>query len=147
MSDIQKQIDRWKPLTLGSVKSKVAREFQLLIRLRYSCSRGLVQCCSCDALQNYKKMHGGHYISRTNSATLFDNRNVHPQCIRCNNFLGGNRDGYEQFMIDRNGQGIIEQLRAAASQPKQWTRLELAEMITEFRREIKRQLKRLDRAE
>lgn len=145
MTDSQRQVERWKAKTLGSCKNEVAKQFQLLVRIRSAAKGGLAECVSCGNCYHYKQMHGGHYISRTNSATLYDDRNVHPQCVRCNNFLGGNRDGYEQFMTDRYGADVIAELRQNASQPKQWTRLELAEMIVEFRREIKRQTERVER--
>lgn len=143
-TEILKQLERWKPLTLTSIKNKVAAEFQLLIRLSYADNQGQVICCSCGKKGHYKTFHGGHWIGRANAMTLYDRQNVHPQCVRCNAYLGGNRDGYDRFMDRTYGKEAIKSLRQRASQTKVWTRPELAEMVINYRSEIKLHKERLN---
>jgi hypothetical protein len=142
-SQTQKQIERWKAFTLGSVKAKAATQFQRLVRIRHADRQGNVICCSCGRKGHYKTFDAGHWISRTNGATLYDFQNCHPQCKRCNAYQGGNRDGYDVFMEKTYGKRAMNALRKRASEPKQWTRPELAELVIGWRAETREHESRL----
>ena len=59
-------------------------------------------------------MDAGHFISRGmggSSGVYFDERNIHAQCKPCNAWKQGAPHEYEQFMLDKYGQGVIDELR------------------------------------
>lgn len=79
-----------------------------------------------------KKMDAGHFIQGRHNSVLFDERNVHAQCQRCNRFLHGNLVPYYEYMLSRYGAKIIEELKTNDSILKKFTREELMEMKKEF---------------
>ena len=75
---------------------------------------GPVQCCSCASIKQWKYVDAGHFISRGmggSSGVYFDERNINAQCKRCNAFLQGNAQAYEEFMLAKYGQEIIDELK------------------------------------
>ncbi len=46
-------------------------------------------------------MQAGHYIDGRNNTVLYDEKLVHPQCLRCNVFLKGNKVSYTVFMANK----------------------------------------------
>ena len=135
-NNIQKQIERWKAKSLGQIKDQVAKRFQLLIRLRYADPAGICRCITCGRRESYKTIHAGHFQPRTNSSTLFDPLNVHPQCRTCNCLKGGEHGEYAWYLREKYGKNTPAKLRKKAREPKQWTRLELATMLIQFNEEI-----------
>ena len=72
------------------------------------------RCCTCGRIELRKKMDAGHFISRgmgSSSGVMWDERNIHAQCKLCNAFKQGSPHEYEQFMLERYGQGVIDELR------------------------------------
>lgn len=59
-------------------------------------------------------MQAGHFIGRGiggGSGVYFDERNINTQCNSCNAFRQGNGAAYTEFMRDKYGQEVIDQLR------------------------------------
>ena len=77
-------------------------------------------------------MHAGHYISRRHNATLFDERNVHAQCMNCNLWGYGNMGVYTQKLLEKYGSKIIDDLVKKSRTIKQFTRTELEEIIKKY---------------
>ena len=75
----------------------------------------VVKCCSCVKIGNwFYTMQAGHFIpkgSRGESGVRFDERNVHAQCPECNAFHQGRTLEYLDFMLERYGQEVIDELR------------------------------------
>ena len=72
------------------------------------------ECCTCPRILPWKRMHAGHYFSRGlagGSGTYFDERNIHLQCALCNAFEQGNPRAYDEFMLRKYGQTVIDELR------------------------------------
>lgn len=58
-------------------------------------------CRTCKAvlpISGKNCMQGGHYVPRGCRITRWETANVHPQCPRCNGFLGGNYLMYARWM-------------------------------------------------
>ena len=58
-------------------------------------------------------MDAGHFKGRGiggGSGAYFDERNIHLQCKQCNGFKQGAYPEYEQFLIDKYGPEIIDEL-------------------------------------
>lgn len=71
------------------------------------------KCCTCGVVKSWIRMDGGHFKGRGiggGSGVYFDERNDHLQCKRCNGFRGGAPQEYEQFIIKKYGQKVLEEL-------------------------------------
>lgn len=76
--------------------------------------------------------HAGHFQYNTErnqllggNALWYDRRNIHSQCIECNNYKSGNTIPYKVYMINRYGSEIIQEIRTLWQTPKKWTREEI----------------------
>ena len=73
-------------------------------------------CCSCDS-STFKD--AGHYISvGASSLHRFNEKNVHGQCGRCNNWMSGNHVPYRKFMIKEYGEDYVLEIEQNHGQPK-----------------------------
>lgn len=90
------------------------------IRLRDALAHGssadakYCSCCTCGKVNLRSEMDAGHFISRGmsgSSGVYFDERNIHAQCKPCNAWKQGAPHEYEQFMLDKYGQKVIDKLR------------------------------------
>lgn len=73
-----------------------------------------VKCCTCDAVKAWIYMDAGHFISRGSgglSGVYFDERNSHAQCKLCNGFHQGRAEEYREFMLQKYGQAVIDELK------------------------------------
>ena len=77
-------------------------------------------------------MQAGHFVSRRFKATLYDEMNVHPQCIMCNVFLHGNLLIYRRKMDEIYGADKVLELEQRSKQIKKFTVFDLEEMIQAY---------------
>ena len=90
------------------------------------------QCCTCPKVGSWLYMDAGHFISRGmfgQSGAYFDERNVHLQCKQCNKYGSGMREVYEDFMLEKHGQEIIDELKKKHKLPTSFK--DLAMIATE----------------
>ncbi len=93
-------------------------------------------CISCGT-RNDIQMHAGHYKSVGAHRELrFNEKNCHKQCVRCNNFLSGNIEGYREGLINRYGESIVIYLNKH-HQSKKYTVDDYREIIKEYKARIK----------
>jgi len=123
---------RKKKDSIKSLKKKAWKYFSLWVRLRDADQKLNVRCVTCGAIMNYKDIQAGHFISRSKTATMFDERNVNPQCYRCNVALHGNLAEYAVYLQSVYGEGIIKELIQKSKQPHRFTKQELLEMISKY---------------
>lgn len=111
---------------------------QLLVRMKAADDNGYVSCVVCGTTRHYKdRMDGGHFISRAKTATRLLEENVHPECKGCNMPGSGHEAGYATFMVDMYGRDFVEALHRKSREVKKWNRLELEELIQDFKDQIK----------
>ncbi len=134
-------LKRFKSWSLSKCIEKTAQDLQLLVRIESADAKGFASCCSCGRRDHYKKLNGGHYVSRGFKATILDRQNVHAQCVRCN--VIDNLPGYTAFLDVEYEKGFSMELMERARSIKQWTREELVELRIQFRKEIKEHRKRI----
>lgn len=142
MEGVEQILKRFKKYTLNKCIEVTAKDLQRLVRMEAADDNGYARCCSCGKREHYKKMDGGHFISRTHKATMLRTDNVHAQCKGCN-IRNGNQPGYSLFLTARYGEGKVDELMAAAREVKQWTREELAELRHSFKARIREHEKRI----
>ena len=141
-------------MTFKTTKNKLNKLFSKYIRLRDSNIHGVGQCISCGKFinvwreENGKKKfrqtaHAGHYYSRGASKALyFDERNVNLQCVACNSFKEGNKQGYAQGLIRKYGDGVLDLLELRAKNESYLNENELGLLIREYDYKIKELIER-----
>jgi hypothetical protein len=115
-----------KAIPLPKLKAKAVKVFNNYIRER---DRSL-GCISCST---GKADHAGHYMNAgQHSALIFDENNVHGQCVACNCYKHGNLIRYRQGLVNKIGETAVKELESTASVLKKWTRQELEEIIVTY---------------
>jgi hypothetical protein len=117
-----------KPETIAKLKKRAWGVFSKWIRKRddYICFT-----CGKD-LKGSVALHAGHYISKRHPSTMFDERNVHAQCMYCNMWDYGNMGNYTLNLIDKYGLGVIRELVDKSKIPHSFTRDELEGIIEKY---------------
>ncbi len=87
-----------KKVSLKTARNKAWKVFSEYIRRKNADAFGNVHCCSCSWVGPWQESHASHFIDSRNNSVLYDERLVHPGCIRCNIFLKGNKVSYTVFM-------------------------------------------------
>lgn len=95
-------IKLWKPKAWGM--------FSLYIKKRDGWT-----CITCGAIKKDKSMHAGHFVPAVHQNTMFNERNVHAQCSRCNLWGNGEPHLYAIKLIEMYG---IEEINSLTSQGK-----------------------------
>lgn len=143
-----------------SPKEKAFKQMSLYCRLRDALSWSLanyqdvtgiqpqllvVKCCTCKTIGTWKyKMQAGHFIprgSRGQSGVYYDERNVHAQCKDCNGFKEGNTLVYLEFMQQKYGQKVIDELRVLDAMVKSYSSFELMKIEMLYKQLFKELLK------
>lgn len=132
---IDRTVQRYKCLRIGKCVKDTAAKFQEMIRVESLGPDGKAMCVSCKRrfpLGN--GLDAGHWIGRSKTATIFDERNCHPQCSQCNQFDsdGTAKVRYNVFMLNTYGQKVMDELVRLGNETKQFTREELAELRQGF---------------
>jgi len=112
------------------LKAELDRVFSLYIRHRDS-----YKCCTCGK-ESQEQAQCGHYISRANMNTRWDEENCHCQCVGCNVFKNGNMDEYSLFMINKYGNGALIEMNKRKNKIKQWTISEIKEQIEIYKKKL-----------
>lgn len=126
-----------KTKSLSSVKKRADRVFSELVRRSAINEFGWIFCVTCDTPNSLENMDAGHFVSRKFNATKYDKRNVHPQCRVCNRWEEGKKYEYGKFLVEKYGEGIIDELNQLAHSKKRFTIEELEEMIKGWKKELK----------
>jgi len=135
-----------KQKTVGALKNDAAKLLQRLRRLEEADEQGYCKCCTCDKIAHYKEMQGGHFIERGRSKTVLDERNINPQCPGCNCWAMKTATGvlrYRKFMVEKYGEETVDELESEAYVVNKWNRIELEDLIAEYKERIKEQEERL----
>lgn len=112
--------------------------FSWYIRRKYADNFGRNTCITCGSINDWQKMDAGHYVSRGVKSLRFDERNVHPQCQRCNRFREGVKDEYALKLQEMYGKNILKELQKEKNKTKQWTEQELKVLRKELREKMKK---------
>ena len=135
-----------------SLKKAVWKEMSRYVRLRDSidyCQRnnlpldsGVARCCTCvKVVSHWKYADAGHFFGRGlggGSGAYFDERNVNLQCKTCNGFQQGNTVAYREFMLQKYGQRVIDELEIKHRAGKKWTEQELIGLKLYYKSEFER---------
>lgn len=84
----------------AKLKRKAWKVWSIHIRSKDADRNGMVRCYTCGVERRWREMHAGHLY---HNKLDFDERNIHPQCPKCNTFLHGNLAIYATKMIEEIG--------------------------------------------
>lgn len=128
----------------GKAKNYVAKSLQKAIRMEYADDNGNVKCVSCDKWMKWNRgCEAGHYVPGRGWGVIFDERNIHPQCTHCNNYLSGNRSEYKKYMLFHYGEAVVEELESNKNKGEKIPFEDLARMLIKYNERIRKQEKRL----
>ena len=130
--------NRTKHLGLTKLRTLVAKDFQLMIRVEAADSAGNCQCVTCGKIDHYSEMNAGHWISRTRFNVLFDERNISVQCPNCNNPANSGDVGpqYAFYMLKTYGDEVMQDLLRLSQLKANHTKEQLLEMRAGFKQRI-----------
>ena len=84
------------------------------------------------------KYDAGHFWNANNHWNVrFDERNVHSQCVHCNQHLHGNLLEYRKQLEFYYGISWLNELEADAKKTRKFTIPELREIISEYKQKVK----------
>jgi hypothetical protein len=119
---------------LNKLEADLWTQFSIYIRSKDADFQGYTKCYTCGKRIHWKlETDAGHYIKRSYKALKFDERNVRPQCKRCNMYMDGNQDEFADHLELDYGHGILQELKALKYQEKRFTRIELESLITHYK--------------
>jgi 5-methylcytosine-specific restriction endonuclease McrA len=118
--------------------NKLDESFSLFIRLRDSDHQGVCKCITCGNYDHYTKVDAGHFVTRDNMATRWEEENVNAQCQHCNRFKSGKQFEHG-IAIDRKHKqpGLAAKLVVKSKFLCNWTDSELETMHKYYKAEIK----------
>lgn len=120
---------------LRTLVDKAWASFSAYTRKRHADFNGFIACVSCGVPKHYTEMHAGHFVHCSRQSRLsYDERNVHPQCRQCNFYgmQGMAAIRYTEFMINRYGKGIINELEAIKHEKDYLKRPDLEAIIETY---------------
>lgn len=119
--------------SLKGYKRDLWKVFSLYIRLR---DKGV--CISCGKRGDIKEMDAGHYIPKTAGLSIyFDEKNVHCQCTYCNRYMHGNLTRYALGLIEKYGNGILEELESKRNISRKFSIFDYQDLIKEYKEKVK----------
>ena len=111
---------------------KLDRAFSRHIRQKAANHGGLVECVTCKLNLPWEEAQAGHFVKRGHASTRWDERNVAPQCPRCNLYLDGAQDEFAAYIVRTHGQDTLEDLLRLKRTPKRYTLAELRELVEQY---------------
>jgi 5-methylcytosine-specific restriction endonuclease McrA len=109
--------------------NKLDTSFSEFVRLRDSDHQGVCRCITCNDFKHWSQMDAGHFVTRDNHATRWEEENVNAQCQHCNRFKGGKQ--FEHGLaIDKKYKrpGLASELVIKSKSVCHWTDQEIETM-------------------
>jgi len=125
-----------KKVSISKLKKRAWRLFSEYIRRKDVMKNGNTACFTCGFAYPWKSMQAGHWLPGRHNAVLFDERNVHPQCVKCNIFLKGNLIEYTYHMQEVYSPLVLSELRMKNYGLKQFRTVELESLIDIYKRKL-----------
>jgi hypothetical protein len=118
--------------------NKLDESFSLYIRLRDSDHQGVCKCITCGDFKHYAQMDAGHFVTRDNMVTRWEEQNVNAQCPHCNRFKAGKQFEHGLAIDKKYKQpGLAASLMVKSKFVCNWTDQELDILHKHYKSEIK----------
>lgn len=126
-----KKTDRQKLIT------KLDGVFSTYVRLRDSDDKGICKCITSGEYFHWTDCDAGHFITRDNMATRWEEENVHAQGRKDNRFLSGRQFEHGLAIDKRHGAGTASKLLVKSKGVCNWQDFELEAMYTYYKNAVK----------
>lgn len=98
------------------------------------------RCVTCGKIAPVKEMTNGHFVKRDRTATRYNEKNCHPQCVGCNEFQDGMEYRHGKEIDKKYGPGTAEMLQNIGATRGARARLgkyRLKEIADKYREKVK----------
>ncbi len=106
-------------------------------------------CVTCGKVRQWRDSRGsmqtGHFLASRCFSILFNEENVAPQCVRCNNYRSGAVEDYHIWMVAERGRSAMERLKRLKATTRHFTREELVDMRIGFDARLSEAITRMTR--
>lgn len=123
-----------KKPTRSKLIKKLDVVFSQWTRLSNADKNGFCTCCTCGRKFHHKEIQAGHFMSRKHYSTRWDERNVKPQCKKCNMFSQGEQYKYSIFL----GKELANELYLKSKEVVKFSSNEIEEMIADYSERLKK---------
>lgn len=131
----KKKINKSDRLKRIAVLDAIFSEF---IRIRDANKDGICKCITSGQYFHWTECDAGHFITRDNMATRWEEENVNAQGRGDNRFKSGKQYEHGQAIDRKYGPGTADKLLAKSKGVCNWKDFEIEAMITYYRAEVKR---------
>ena len=115
---------------------KLDKVFSDYIRLRDADNNGIVRCPLCGTRMHWKEADCMHWQSRKNQSVRWDEKNCVAGCVKCNRFLDGNLDKFEEYLVMKYGRQVVTEIYGRAHSTAKFMNWEIEAMITNYKNRI-----------
>lgn len=125
-----------KKPTRSKLIKKLDVVFSQYVRLSNADDRGYCTCVTCGKKGHWKTggIQAGHFISRKHYSTRWDERNVKPQCVRCNVYRAGEQYKYSLYL----GKDLSKELYEKSLEITKFTSNEIEDLIEYYSKLLKK---------
>jgi hypothetical protein len=117
--------------------NKLDTIFSEFIRLRDSDKNGICKCITSGEYFHWQSCDAGHFITRDNMATRWDETNVNAQGRGDNRFKSGKQYEHGLAIDKKHGQGTADKLLFKSKGVCNWQDFEVEAMYSYYKREVK----------
>lgn len=115
-----------------TLKNKLWKLVSEYTRTRDTVEQGELRrgaCFTCGAIKDYRELDAGHFIPKTSKRFMYDERNIHAQCQKCNRFQSGNIHEYFIAMEEAYGREIVDELVESKGKIHKFSDQDLQDLI------------------
>lgn len=116
---------------------KLDRIFSEFIRLRDADKNGLCRCITSGEFVHWTECDAGHFVTRDNMATRWDEQNVNAQSRKDNRFLSGRQYEHGLAIDKKYGPGTASKLIVKSRGVCKWQPFEIKKMIEYYKEQVK----------
>lgn len=117
--------------------NKLDTIFSEWVRLRDSDQNGICKCITSGEFVHWTECDAGHFITRDNMATRWDEKNVNAQIRKDNRFLSGKQFEHGLAIDKKHGPGTASLLLIKSKSPCHFEDFELEAMYKYYKAEVK----------
>lgn len=94
-------------------------------------------CFTCGKVAYGREMNAGHMFSRSKKIIKYDYRNIHAQCVHCNQYLSGNLHVYVKRFKERYGKQLYNYFYSIRNNAKKRSIEDLEKIALYYRAKLK----------
>lgn len=117
--------------------NKLDTVFSEFVRLRDCDKNGICKCITCGEFKHWREMDAGHFVTRENMGTRWEEENVNAQCQQCNRFKSGKQYEHGLAVDKKFGAGTASRLVVKGYAVCSWQDYELSAMISYYKNAVK----------